>query len=214
MTTRIVALILIVLMSGTTFITQRQLIVKNTAPDNPMVKQQKIMLYVFPLIFAVGGINFPIGVLIYWFTTNVWSMGQQFYVIRNNPQPGTPAEKALEDRKKAKAARKAARNGEAPVLTAAEIAAAEGPTEKGASTQNRQQPKRQPKSKRQPTKSGGGAGSGASGGKNGSQQAGGAAKSSSRQTTKKSSGGKQSGTKRKSGNQGSGNQGKGGKGPS
>ena len=212
--TQILCVVLIITMSLTTFFTQRQLIVKNTTANNPMVKQQKILMYVFPVIFAVGGFNFPIGVLIYWTTTNLWSMGQQFYVIRNNPQPGTPAEKALEDRKKAKAARKAARNGEAPVLTAAEIAAAEGPTEKGASTQNRQQPKRQPKSKRQPTKSGGGAGSGASGGKNGSQQAGGAAKSSSRQTTKKSSGGKQSGTKRKSGNQGSGNQGKGGKGPS
>ena len=78
-------------MSGTTFLTQRQLIVKNTAPGNPMVRQQKILLYVFPIVFAVGGINFPIGVLIYWFTTNLWTMGQQFWVIRNNPQPGTPA---------------------------------------------------------------------------------------------------------------------------
>jgi hypothetical protein len=36
-------------------------------------------------------------------------MGQQFYVIRNNPQPGTPAFEALEARRKEKAARKAAR---------------------------------------------------------------------------------------------------------
>ena len=91
MATRILCIILIILMTSTTFLTQRQLIVKNSAPDNPMVKQQKILLYVFPLMFMVSGINFPIGVLIYWFTTNLWSMGQQFYVIRNNPQPGTPA---------------------------------------------------------------------------------------------------------------------------
>jgi len=89
--TRILCVILIILMTTTTFLTQRQLIVKNSAPDNPMVKQQKILLYVFPLMFMVSGINFPIGVLIYWFTTNLWSMGQQFWVIRNNPQPGTPA---------------------------------------------------------------------------------------------------------------------------
>ena len=101
---------MIVLMTATTFITQRQLIVKNSAPDNPMVQQQKILLYVFPLIFAVSGINFPIGVLIYWFTTNLWSMGQQFWVIRNNPQPGTPAFEAKEARKAAKAA---AKNGPA-----------------------------------------------------------------------------------------------------
>ena len=105
--TRILALVLIVLMTVTTFTTQRQLIVKNSAPDNPMVKQQKILLYVFPLIFAVSGINFPIGVLIYWFTTNLWSMGQQFWVIRNNPQPGTPAYEHYQARKAARAARKA-----------------------------------------------------------------------------------------------------------
>ena len=110
--TRIVALILIILMTVTTFTTQRQLIVKNMSDDNPIVRQQKIMLYVFPFMFAVGGVNFPIGVLIYWFTTNLWSMGQQFYVIRNNPQPNTPAYAAWEQRKKEKEARKAVRRGE------------------------------------------------------------------------------------------------------
>lgn len=101
-----VTIILIVLMTATTFLTQRQLIVKNSAPDNPMVQQQKILLYVFPFIFAISGINFPVGVLLYWLTTNLWTMGQQFYVIRNSPQPGTPAEAALEARKAAKAAKK------------------------------------------------------------------------------------------------------------
>ena len=42
--------------------------------------------------------NFPIGVLIYWFTTNVWSMCQQFYVIRRMPAPGSAAEKAYHAR--------------------------------------------------------------------------------------------------------------------
>ncbi|MBU6347712.1 MAG: membrane protein insertase YidC [Actinomycetales bacterium] len=101
-----VTIILIILMTATTFLTQRQLIVKNSAPDNPMVQQQKILLYVFPFIFAISGINFPVGVLLYWLTTNLWTMGQQFYVIRNSPQPGTPAEAALEARKAAKAAKK------------------------------------------------------------------------------------------------------------
>jgi YidC/Oxa1 family membrane protein insertase len=104
--TRILCIILIILMTTTTFLTQRQLIVKNSAPDNPMVKQQKILLYVFPLMFMVSGINFPIGVLIYWFTTNLWSMGQQFYVIRNNPQPGTPAFDAKELRQLSRGADK------------------------------------------------------------------------------------------------------------
>ena len=101
-----VTVLLIILMTATTFITQRQLIVKNTAPGNPMVQQQKILLYVFPVIFAVTGINFPVGVLLYWFTTNVWTMGQQFYVIRNSPQPETPAYAAWMARKAKKNARK------------------------------------------------------------------------------------------------------------
>ena len=130
-----VTLILIVLMTLTSFLTQRQLIVKNTAPDNPMVQQQKILLYVFPIIFAITGVNFPVGVLLYWFTTNLWTMGQQFYVIRNSPQPGTPAFEALEARK---AAKKSKKNPESTT----EIEPA--PEAKA----TRQQPKKKPKKKR------------------------------------------------------------------
>jgi YidC/Oxa1 family membrane protein insertase len=130
-----VTLVLIFLMTLTSFLTQRQLIVKNTAADNPMVQQQKILLYVFPVIFAVTGVNFPIGVLLYWFTTNLWTMGQQFYVIRNNPQPDTPAWDALEARKAAKQAKK---NPES--VTEIEPA----PEAKTV----RQQPKKKPKKKR------------------------------------------------------------------
>ncbi|MEZ5117423.1 MAG: membrane protein insertase YidC [Candidatus Nanopelagicales bacterium] len=159
--THILTLILIILMSTTTFITQRQLIVKNTAPDNPIVRQQKILLYVFPLVFAVGGINFPVGVLVYWFTTNLWSMGQQFYVIRNNPQPGTPAYEAWQQRKAEKAARKAGGSGAAEVTGAGttgsgSTASGAGTTGSGSAvgtaeeppTPTRVQPKRQSRAKR------------------------------------------------------------------
>jgi YidC/Oxa1 family membrane protein insertase len=138
---RVLAFILIILMSGTTFLTQRQLIVKNTAPDNPMVRQQKILLYVFPLVFAIGGVNFPIGVLIYWFTTNLWSMGQQFYVIRNNPQPGTPAFEAKERRKAEKAKAKAKANPPDPNDP-------DAASEQEPPPPPRVQPKRQSRSKR------------------------------------------------------------------
>ncbi|MDQ5973274.1 MAG: Membrane protein insertase YidC [Actinomycetota bacterium] len=137
--TRILAIILIICMTTTTFLTQRQLIVKNSAPGNPMVKQQKILLYVFPVIFAVSGINFPIGVLIYWFTTNLWSMGQQFWVIRNNPQPDTPAFAAKEARKAAKATK-----GGPP---AQEMIPGEV-TDTASETPTRVQPKKQSRSQR------------------------------------------------------------------
>ncbi len=108
LTVQVVTAVMIVLMSATTFLTQRQLMMKNMSAEalnNPFAQQQKILLYVFPLIFAVSGVNFPIGVLLYWLTTNLWSMGQQFYVIRRNPSPGSPAAEALERRKAAKEAR-------------------------------------------------------------------------------------------------------------
>ncbi len=102
LTTKIVALLLIILMSATTFTTQRQLMMKNmpaSALDNPFAKQQKMLLYLMPLFFAISGVNFPIGVLLYWTTTNIWSMCQQFYVIRRMPAPGSLAEKALQERR-------------------------------------------------------------------------------------------------------------------
>ncbi|WP_372592887.1 membrane protein insertase YidC [Actinotalea sp.] len=107
--TRAVTVVLIVLMSLTTFTTQRQLTQKNmpaSALTGPMAQQQKMLLYVLPLVFAFSGVNFPIGVLIYWTTTNLWSMGQQFYVIRRNPTPGSAAERELKERRARKAAAK------------------------------------------------------------------------------------------------------------
>ena len=59
------------------------------------------MLYLFPVIFAVSGVNFPVGVLIYWSTTNFWTWGQQFYVIKRNPTPGSPAYEELQKKKAA-----------------------------------------------------------------------------------------------------------------
>ena len=72
------------------------------AMQGPFMKQQKMMLYVLPLVFGIGGINFPIGVLIYWTTTNLWTMGQQFFVIRRMPTPGSPAYKEYQMRREAK----------------------------------------------------------------------------------------------------------------
>jgi YidC/Oxa1 family membrane protein insertase len=97
---RVVTAIMIVLMSASQFFTQRQLMTKNvdTTVKTPFMQQQKMLMYVFPVMFAVFGINFPVGVLVYWLTTNVWTMGQQMYVIRNNPTPGSKAQAAYLER--------------------------------------------------------------------------------------------------------------------
>ena len=145
----VVTFVLIIAMTVTLFITQLQLMRKNMPPEamtGPFAQQQKIMLYVFPLVFAIGGVNFPVGVLIYWFTSNLWTMGQQFYVIRRNPAPGTPAYEAWEARRKAK--------GKADVALAAvpdpePAPEAAGPnTSKVARQQPRQQPRKQTRSQR------------------------------------------------------------------
>jgi YidC/Oxa1 family membrane protein insertase len=70
--------------------------------NNMMLQQQKIMLYAFPVIFAITGVNFPVGVLIYWSTTNLWTWGQQFYVIKRNPTPGSPAYEELQRKRNKK----------------------------------------------------------------------------------------------------------------
>ena len=98
---RIIAVVMILLMTGSQFLTQLQLMAKNMSPEaknSPMFRQQKMLLYILPLVFAVSGVSFPLGVMFYWLTSNIWTMGQQFIVIRNMPTPGSEAAKAREAR--------------------------------------------------------------------------------------------------------------------
>ena len=96
-----IAATMVVLMTASQFITQLQIVSKNMSPEtkaSPMFKQQRIMLYLLPLVFAFSGVAFPLGVMFYWLTSNVWTMIQQFLVIRNMPTPGSEAAKAREER--------------------------------------------------------------------------------------------------------------------
>jgi YidC/Oxa1 family membrane protein insertase len=159
--TQIVAAVLIVAMVATTFLTQRQLTMKNMPPSalqGPMAQQQKVLMYVMPLIFAFSGVQFPIGVLIYWTTTNLWSMGQQFYTIRRMPAPGSEAERRMKERQARKTSEKARRGGieEAPAAVAT---IEEAPRAGGG---QRQQPKRKSRNKPRPGGAGTGPGAGPS----------------------------------------------------
>jgi YidC/Oxa1 family membrane protein insertase len=101
----VLTIVMILAMTASQFITQKQIMAKNMSEEamaSPFMRQQKMMLYILPIVFGVGGINFPIGVLIYWTTTNLWTMAQQFFVIRRMPTPGSPAAKALAERRAAK----------------------------------------------------------------------------------------------------------------
>jgi YidC/Oxa1 family membrane protein insertase len=97
----IMAGVMILLMSGSQFITQKQIMAKNQNPDvqnSQYAQMQKIMLYAFPVIFLITGISFPLGVLVYWLVSNFWTMGQQYFVIRRMPTPGSIAHREREAR--------------------------------------------------------------------------------------------------------------------
>jgi YidC/Oxa1 family membrane protein insertase len=145
MQTRVLAMIMVVGMVVSQYITQRQIMRKNMpkeALEGPFAQQQKILLYVLPLVFLFSGVYFPLGTVLYWLTSNFWTMGQQLYVIRRMPAPGSDAEKAQQRRQAEKARRKG--------LTVAEP---DAPPEVEAGQQNgevrpRQQPKRTSRSQR------------------------------------------------------------------
>ncbi len=143
--TRVVAIVLVLIMTSSTYFTQHQLMRKNMpkeALEGPFAQQQKILMYVLPLGFLFSGLFFPIGVVIYWCVSNLWTGAQQFYVIRNMPAPNTPAEAAYKARMEAKARKK----GKTPVTVPADAADAEA-----APAPQRVQPKRQSRSQRSPS---------------------------------------------------------------
>lgn len=103
--TQILCLILIVAMTAVLFVTQLQLMRKNMPPEaltGPMAQQQRMMLYMFPVMYAFGGVYIPIGVLIYWLTSNLWTYVQQWLLIHRNPSPNTPAYIDWQERMRAK----------------------------------------------------------------------------------------------------------------
>lgn len=96
-----IAIAMVVLMTASQFFTQLQLQSKNQTPEmkaSPMYRQQKILLYILPVVFIFSGVAFPIGVMFYWLTSNGWTLVQQYLVIRNLPTPGSEAALAREER--------------------------------------------------------------------------------------------------------------------
>lgn len=96
---------IVIAMIASQFFTQLQIMSKNISDEtkaSPMYRQQKIMLYIIPFAFLFSGVAFPLALNIYWFTSNLWTMGQQFIVIHNMPTPGSDAWRARQARLRAK----------------------------------------------------------------------------------------------------------------
>ena len=97
----IVAAVMVALMVASQFYTQLQIMSKNISDEtknSPQFRQQRTMMYFLPFIFLFSGFAFPLGVMFYWLTTNIWTMVQQFLVIRAMPTPGSEAARLREER--------------------------------------------------------------------------------------------------------------------
>lgn len=59
-------------------------------------KSQRMMMFILPLVFVPIAITFPAGLLLYWITTNIWTIGQGLVINRIIPVPeaATPAQAA------------------------------------------------------------------------------------------------------------------------
>ncbi|PWU45452.1 hypothetical protein DLE60_14480 [Micromonospora globispora] len=85
-TVKIVAGILVAIMIATTYLTSRQMILKTGWAEDPQQRMvQRLMLYGIPVSLLVSGSIFPIGVIIYWVTNNLFTLGQQQWVLRKFP---------------------------------------------------------------------------------------------------------------------------------
>src|SRR4051812_42824378 len=73
--------VMIVLYVGT------QLASSYVSSFNVQDKNQKRLLFIFPFVFVPVVINFQAGLLVYWITTNCWTIGQQLFVRKFLPPP-------------------------------------------------------------------------------------------------------------------------------
>jgi YidC/Oxa1 family membrane protein insertase len=132
---RLVIVVFVAASASTTYLTMRQSAKRGMMqqptvdPDNPMANTQKYMMYIAPF-FALTGLYWQFGLVIYWVTTNVWTLGQQYFLLRNMPVVGsTPAGAAT-------APAQAASRAAGPSRTASSLkkgtAAKPGPTGKAA----------------------------------------------------------------------------------
>jgi YidC/Oxa1 family membrane protein insertase len=146
---KIVILCFVTISVITTFLTVRQNtkrgLTPNMTPDNPMAASQKYMAYIVPF-FALSGLYWAFGLVLYWVTTNVWTLGQQWVLFKRYPAPvpgaapagggpagttsaarpaKTGAAAGLTSRKKTQAGKTPGR-GSRPASTAGQQAAANG----------------------------------------------------------------------------------------
>jgi YidC/Oxa1 family membrane protein insertase len=87
---KVVIGITVVISAITTFLSVRQSMKRGlmqnpaAAEDNPMAGAQKYMVYIAPL-FALSGLYWQFGLVLYWMTSNIWQLGQQYFLFKKIP---------------------------------------------------------------------------------------------------------------------------------
>ena len=103
------AIVLVLLQIATTYYSTRQMQGRNTQSAPEQQQAQKMMMYIMPAFLGFLSWSFPIGVVLYWVTTNFWTIGQQSLIFKR-----VEAEEAAaaEERAKANAERKRTPKGD------------------------------------------------------------------------------------------------------
>jgi YidC/Oxa1 family membrane protein insertase len=86
----LVALVLAVAMSATTYVTQLLARRRSGPVEGEAATVQRVLLYGMPLGLFVSGFLFPVGVLVYWTANNLWTLVQQAVLLRRFPPPAVP----------------------------------------------------------------------------------------------------------------------------
>jgi YidC/Oxa1 family membrane protein insertase len=92
-TTRLVILPLLLISAAATVLTQIMVRANaTTTPEGTAATIQRLMVWIVPIGVLASGLlfNFPLGVLLYWFTSNLWTLAQQAYIIRFHPPVDEP----------------------------------------------------------------------------------------------------------------------------
>jgi YidC/Oxa1 family membrane protein insertase len=98
LTSRIIIVVFVLVSAATTFLTMRQSqrrgMMNQTAPDPDQPgaaaaqAMSKNMMYIAPF-FALTGLYWQFGLVLYWVTTNLWTLGQQHFLFRSLPVVGS-----------------------------------------------------------------------------------------------------------------------------
>jgi YidC/Oxa1 family membrane protein insertase len=104
-------ILLLLFMGATTYYQQRQMQASRGTGD-PQQQQMQMIMKIMPLVLVVFGFGFPTGVVLYWVTTNVWTIVQQRIILKAAPPIVAPAKPAATKAKAAEGSKKKTTSGD------------------------------------------------------------------------------------------------------